>query len=38
MYVKMLLMWDSKIQIDGGGNDDVGTSVLEARNLLVLRV
>lgn len=37
MYVKILLMWDSKIQIDGGGNDDVDTSVLEARNLIVLR-
>lgn len=37
MYVKMLLMWDSRIQIDGGGNNDVGTSVLEARNLVVLR-
>ncbi|XP_072955442.1 uncharacterized protein [Typha angustifolia] len=37
MYVKMLLMWDSRIQIDGGGNSDVGTSMLEARNLVVLR-
>uniref|UniRef100_A0A1D1Z6L0 DUF8003 domain-containing protein n=1 Tax=Anthurium amnicola TaxID=1678845 RepID=A0A1D1Z6L0_9ARAE len=38
MYVKMLLMWESKIQIDGGGNSDVGsTSLLEARNLIVLR-
>ncbi|KAJ0970737.1 hypothetical protein J5N97_018696 [Dioscorea zingiberensis] len=37
MYVKMLLMWNSSIQIDGGGNDDVRTSVLEARNLVVLR-
>ncbi|KAJ0961650.1 hypothetical protein J5N97_001147 [Dioscorea zingiberensis] len=33
----MLLMWNSSIQIDGGGNDDVRTSVLEARNLVVLR-
>ncbi|CAA6666999.1 unnamed protein product [Spirodela intermedia] len=37
MYVKMLLMWESKIQIDGGGNSDVGTSLLEARNLIELR-
>ncbi|KAK8945495.1 hypothetical protein KSP40_PGU015913 [Platanthera guangdongensis] len=36
MYVKMLLMWDSKIQIDGGDNHDVGASMLEARNLVVL--
>lgn len=38
MFVKMLLMWDSNIQIDGGGNSEVGTSVLEIRNLVVLRV
>nr|DAD18250.1 TPA_asm: hypothetical protein HUJ06_019713 [Nelumbo nucifera] len=37
MAVKMLLMWNSKIQIDGGGNDNVATSVLEVRNLVVLR-
>ncbi|KAG0496836.1 hypothetical protein HPP92_001527 [Vanilla planifolia] len=37
MYVKMLLMWNSKIQIDGGGNQDVSASMLEARNLVVLR-
>ncbi|XP_010919832.1 uncharacterized protein [Elaeis guineensis] len=37
MYVKMLLMWDSKIQIDGGGNNDVSTSMLEVRNLVILR-
>ncbi|XP_042406651.1 uncharacterized protein LOC121996676 [Zingiber officinale] len=37
MYVKMLLMWDSRIQIDGGGNSEVSTSLLEARNLVVLR-
>ncbi|PIA31063.1 hypothetical protein AQUCO_05300111v1 [Aquilegia coerulea] len=37
MAVKMLLMWNSKIQIDGGGNADVATSVLEVRNLIVLR-
>lgn len=38
MYVKVLLMWDSKIQIDGGGKDVVLASMLEARNLVVLRV
>ena len=36
--VKMLLMWNSKIQIDGGGNTVVTSSVLEVRNLVVLRV
>ncbi|XP_077235189.1 mraZ isoform X2 [Tasmannia lanceolata] len=35
--VKMLLMWNSVIQIDGGDNTEVGTSVLEVRNLVVLR-
>ncbi|EOY24117.1 Uncharacterized protein TCM_015803 isoform 1 [Theobroma cacao] len=35
--VKILLMWNSKIQIDGGGNTVVTASVLEARNLVVLR-
>ncbi|KAA8525945.1 hypothetical protein F0562_007955 [Nyssa sinensis] len=34
--VKMLLMWNSGIQIDGGGNTIVTTSVLEVRNLVVL--
>lgn len=38
MYVKVLLMWDSEIQIDGGGKDVVLASMLEARNLVVLRV
>lgn len=37
MYVKVLLMWDSKIQIDGGPKDVVLTSMLEARNLVVLK-
>ncbi|KAI8534522.1 hypothetical protein RHMOL_Rhmol10G0096600 [Rhododendron molle] len=32
--VKMLLMWNSRIQIDGGGT--VTTSILEVRNLVVL--
>ncbi|XP_021813378.1 uncharacterized protein LOC110756280 isoform X1 [Prunus avium] len=35
--IKMLLMWNSKIQIDGGGNPIVTASVLEVRNLIVLR-
>ncbi|KAK7406343.1 hypothetical protein VNO78_07966 [Psophocarpus tetragonolobus] len=36
--VKMLLMWDSKMQIDDGGESTVVTgSVLEVRNLAVLR-
>lgn len=34
--VKMLLMWNSEIRIDGGGNTVVTTSVLEVRNLAVL--
>ncbi|KAL6653051.1 hypothetical protein ACP70R_011976 [Stipagrostis hirtigluma subsp. patula] len=37
MYIKVLLMWDSKIQIDGGAKDVVLASMLEARNLVVLR-
>ncbi|XVF52441.1 hypothetical protein PTKIN_Ptkin05aG0018300 [Pterospermum kingtungense] len=35
--VKMLLMWNSKIQIDGGGNTVITASILEVRNLVVLR-
>ncbi|KAH8513976.1 hypothetical protein H0E87_007007, partial [Populus deltoides] len=34
--IKMLLMWNSKIEIDGGGNTIVIASVLEVRNLIVL--
>ena len=34
----MLLMWDSSIQIDGGESTVVTASVLEVRNLAVLRV
>lgn len=34
----MLLMWNSKIQIDGGGKTVVPASILEVRNLVVLRV
>ncbi|XP_028772845.1 uncharacterized protein LOC114729995 isoform X1 [Neltuma alba] len=35
--IKMLLMWNSKIQIDGGEDRIVTASVLEVRNLVVLR-
>ncbi|XP_074286969.1 uncharacterized protein LOC141612149 isoform X2 [Silene latifolia] len=35
MSVKMFLMWNSQLLVDGGG--DVATSLLEASNLLVLR-
>ncbi|KAF7810029.1 uncharacterized protein G2W53_036772 [Senna tora] len=35
--VKMLLMWNSNIQIDGGEDTVVTTSILEVRNLVVLR-
>ncbi|XP_058085558.1 uncharacterized protein LOC131233017 isoform X2 [Magnolia sinica] len=37
MSIKMLLMWDSQIKIDGGGNTQVRSSLLEVRNLVVLR-
>lgn len=36
--VKMLLMWNSKIEINGGGNTIVTSSVLEVRNLIEMRV
>ncbi|KAE9613113.1 hypothetical protein Lal_00027691 [Lupinus albus] len=35
--VKMLLMWNSSIQIDGGESTVVTASILEVRNLAVLR-
>lgn len=39
MTVKMFLMWNSELHIDGGGGDtSVSTSILEASNLFVLRV
>ncbi|KFK25428.1 hypothetical protein AALP_AA8G114100 [Arabis alpina] len=38
MTVKMFLMWNSELHIDGGGGDStVSTSILEASNLFVLR-
>lgn len=36
--VKMLLMWNSKIEISGSGNSIVTASVLEVRNLIEMRV
>lgn len=38
MSVKMLLMWNSKMEIDGGGDSIVATSLLDASNLIVLKV
>lgn len=38
MSVKMLLMWNSRLEINGGGDTMVGTSLLEASNLMVLKV
>ncbi|XP_042486737.1 uncharacterized protein LOC122066956 [Macadamia integrifolia] len=37
MTVKMLLMWNSKMLIDGGGDAMLATSMLEASNLVVLK-
>ncbi|CAN6974319.1 unnamed protein product [Brassica oleracea var. botrytis] len=38
MTVKMFLMWNSELHIDGrGGDTTVSTSILEASNLFVLR-
>ncbi|XP_051151685.1 uncharacterized protein LOC127265751 isoform X2 [Andrographis paniculata] len=37
MSVKMFLMLNSKMTIDGGGDENVETSSLEASNLVVLR-
>ncbi|XP_010925407.1 uncharacterized protein [Elaeis guineensis] len=37
MSVKMLLMWNSKMLINGGGDTIVATSLLEASNLIVLK-
>ncbi|XP_057959544.1 uncharacterized protein LOC131152008 [Malania oleifera] len=37
MSVKMFLMWNSKMLIDGGGDATVATSLLEASNLVVLK-
>lgn len=38
MSVKMFLMWNSKMIIYGGRDETIGTSLLGASNLLVLRV
>ncbi|KAG6391223.1 hypothetical protein SASPL_148976 [Salvia splendens] len=37
MSVKMFLMWNSKMLIDGGADETVETSSIEASNLIVLR-
>lgn len=37
MSIKMFLMWNSEMVIDGGGDENIQTSLLEASNLLVLR-
>ncbi|KAG1335439.1 hypothetical protein COCNU_03G015580 [Cocos nucifera] len=37
MSVKMLLMWNSRMLINGGGDTIVATSLLEASNLIVLK-
>ncbi|KNA19661.1 hypothetical protein SOVF_059480 [Spinacia oleracea] len=37
MSVKMFLMWNSRLLVDGGADGAVATSLLEASNLLVLR-
>ncbi|XP_066361096.1 uncharacterized protein [Miscanthus floridulus] len=37
MSVKMLLMWNSRMTIDGGRELGVGTSLLEGSNLIVLK-
>ncbi|PKI68525.1 hypothetical protein CRG98_011074 [Punica granatum] len=37
MSVKIFLLWNSKMVIDGGGDAAVATSLLEASNLVVLR-
>ncbi|XP_027079701.2 uncharacterized protein [Coffea arabica] len=37
MSVKMFLMWNSRMLIDGEGDENVETSMLEASNLIVLK-
>ncbi|KAL3330314.1 hypothetical protein AABB24_034257 [Solanum stoloniferum] len=37
MSVKMFLMWNSQMVIDGGGDQNVETSMVEASNLIVLK-
>ncbi|KAG9157031.1 hypothetical protein Leryth_009067 [Lithospermum erythrorhizon] len=37
MSVKMFLMWNSKMLIDGGGDRYIETSLLEASNIIVLK-
>ncbi|KAH9799818.1 Ephrin type-B receptor [Citrus sinensis] len=37
MTVKIFLMWNSEMLVDGGGDATVATSLLEASNLIVLK-
>nr|XP_043627763.1 uncharacterized protein LOC122599331 isoform X2 [Erigeron canadensis] len=37
MSVKMFLMWNSQLVVDGEGDRNMGSSVLEASNLVVLK-
>ncbi|CAI9759633.1 unnamed protein product [Fraxinus pennsylvanica] len=37
MSIKMFLMWNSTMLIDGGGDENLETSLLEASNLIVLK-
>ncbi|CAA3006768.1 uncharacterized protein LOC111368658 isoform X1 [Olea europaea subsp. europaea] len=37
MSVKMFLMWNSQMLIDGGGDENLETSLVEASNLIVLK-
>ncbi|KAI7748805.1 hypothetical protein M8C21_032863 [Ambrosia artemisiifolia] len=36
MSIKMVLMWNLQLAVDGEGDTNVGTSILEASNLIVL--
>lgn len=36
--MKIFLMWNSELQIDGGGDANVETSSLDSSNLIVLKV
>ena len=38
MSVKIFLMWNSELLIDGGGDANVETSSLDSSNLIVLKV
>lgn len=38
MSLKMLLMWNSRMLISAGEDSRIATSILEASNLVVLKV